>query len=91
MQTVKSAPDAAAVRVQFGTGVRRTVATKVARLGAIRALILSAPGRSCTAAEVAPALGTAAAGTFGKATMHTPPSRQCSKHWTVWTPAPLIA
>lgn len=72
MQAVKPAPDAAAVRVQFGPRVRRTVATEVARLGATRVLILSTPGRSDTAEEVATALYTAAAGTFSKATMHTP-------------------
>src|SRR5690606_32013780 len=70
MKSEKTARDA--VRVQFGAGVRRTVATEVARLGATRVLILSTPGRSDIAEEVASALGTAAAGTFSKARMHTP-------------------
>ncbi len=68
----KPASDATAVRVQFGAGIRLTIASEVARLGAARALILSMPGRSDVAKEIAAALGTTAVGTFYKAQMHTP-------------------
>lgn len=93
MQAVNPAPDAAAVRVQFGAGVRRTIAAEVARLGATRALILSTPGRSGTAEEIATALGTAAAGTFSKAQMHTPVevTRDALKHLEACAADCLIA
>lgn len=68
----KSVPDAAAVRVRFGAGVRLTIPAEVARLGAKRALILSTPGQSGMALELATALGDAAGGVFSKAAMHTP-------------------
>ncbi len=64
MQTVKRAPDPAAVRVQIGPGAPKTVADEVARLGAACALILSMPGRSGTAEEIAAVSGTTAAGMF---------------------------
>lgn len=71
-RAAKLVQDAAAVRVQFAAGIRSTIAAEVARLGATRALILSTPGQSAMAAEIAAALGAATAGVFSKAAMHTP-------------------
>ena len=64
----------AAVRVLFGAGIRKRVAEEVARLGAARAMILSTPGQSDLAMDLAALLGPAAAGVFSKAAMHTPVS-----------------
>lgn len=71
-RAVEQVQDAAAVRVRFAPGIRSTIAAEVARLGATRALILSTPGQSAMAAEIAAALGAATAGVFSKAAMHTP-------------------
>lgn len=73
-QTEKSMPVADQVRVQFGAGIRKTIASEVSRLGAKRALILSTPEQSEMATELAATLGQAAAGVFCKAAMHTPVS-----------------
>ncbi len=71
-QAVKSICGGDAVRVQFGAGVRKTVAAEVARLGATRAMVVSTPAQSSLAMEIAATLGPAAAGIFSKAEMHTP-------------------
>ena len=73
-QTEKSTPVTEQVRVQFGAGIRTTIASEVSRLGASRALILSTPEQSDMAAEIAATLGQAAAGVFCKAAMHSPVS-----------------
>ena len=58
--------------VHFGAGVRHQAAAEVERLGCARALVLSTPEQSATAAELAHSLGALAVGTFACATMHTP-------------------
>lgn len=60
------------VRVRFGAGISKTIASEVALLGAKRALILSTPEQSDLAADLAASLGGAAGGVFCKAAMHTP-------------------
>ena len=56
----------------FGAGVRHQAAAEVERLGCARALVLSTPEQSATAAELAQSLGALAVGTFTGAAMHTP-------------------
>lgn len=60
------------VRVAFGAGIRRSIASELASLGGSRALILSTPQQSGIASDIAATLGAAAAGIFCKAAMHTP-------------------
>ena len=60
------------VRVVFGAGVRDTIASEVARLGAKKALVLSTPQQCDAALEIAETLGELAVGVFCKAAMHTP-------------------
>jgi len=60
------------VRVRFAAGIRKTIASEVAGVGANRALILSTPEQSGIASEIAATLGMAAAGVFCRAAMHTP-------------------
>lgn len=62
----------AAVRVRFGNGISREVAAEIDLLGAKRALILSTPGQSHLAREFAEMCGSATAGVFAEAAMHTP-------------------
>ncbi|WGI23296.1 maleylacetate reductase [Amylibacter sp. IMCC11727] len=61
-----------AVRVQFGSSIRKTIADEVRRLGASQALVLSTPEQNDAAFEMAELLGPLAAGVFCKAEMHTP-------------------
>lgn len=60
------------VRVRFGPGVRHRVAEEMDMLGLSRALILTTPQQAETGAEFAAMLGDRAAGSFARATMHTP-------------------
>lgn len=60
------------VRVVFGTGLRTTIASEVARLGASKALVLATPQQCDAALEIAETLGDSAVGVFCKAAMHTP-------------------
>ena len=73
-QTMADSIDSNGVRVRFGIGMRNQVREEVQRLGCRRALILSTPGQSEMAMEIAEALGALAAGVYGKAAMHTPTS-----------------
>ncbi|HEV7277319.1 MAG TPA: maleylacetate reductase [Devosiaceae bacterium] len=59
-------------RVVFGTGSMQQAGREIERLGASRALVLSTPGHAAEAEALAEALGTAAAGVFAGAVMHTP-------------------
>jgi maleylacetate reductase len=59
-------------RVIFGAGTSRNVGEEMARLGCTRALVLSTPEQAEAARALAATLGDKAAGTFAKATMHTP-------------------
>jgi len=60
------------MRVVFGAGAVRELPAELERLGAKRALVLSTPEQAASAAEVAKALGSRAAGTYDKAAMHVP-------------------
>ena len=62
----------ASVRVRFGAGLRHCIAEEIKRLDAQRALVLSTPAQADLANETAQDIGTAAAGVFSKAAMHTP-------------------
>ncbi|MBZ4016797.1 maleylacetate reductase and hydroxyquinol 1,2-dioxygenase domain-containing protein, partial [Streptomyces purpurogeneiscleroticus] len=59
-------------RVLFGAGTLSRLPGEVARLGAGRALVLTTPGRTDLARRTREILGTAAAGEFTGAAMHTP-------------------
>ncbi|WP_149745929.1 maleylacetate reductase [Rhizobium sp. RU35A] len=59
-------------RVLFGFGTTDRLPEEVARLGASRALILSTPHQEGQAAHLASLLGSASAGIFAEAAMHTP-------------------
>ncbi|WP_333827958.1 maleylacetate reductase [Pararhodobacter sp.] len=59
-------------RVVFGHGTLKSVPDEVARLGHHRALVLSTPHQEDQAQALAEALGSAAAGVFSDAAMHTP-------------------
>lgn len=59
-------------RVVFGQGTRKRLAEEADRLGVRRLLVLSTPEQTALADEVCRLLGTKAAGTFDRATMHTP-------------------
>lgn len=59
-------------RVVFRQGARKTVRDEVERLGRKRAMVLSTPGRSAFADEVASLLGDRAIGVLSKAVMHAP-------------------
>ncbi len=61
-----------AARVRLAQGARREVRGELGRLGVKRALVLSTPGQSALALEIAAGLGDAAAGVFTRAQMHTP-------------------
>jgi maleylacetate reductase len=63
-----------AVRVRFGPGVRRETGVEIERLGCARAAILSTPGKSGMAEELASDIGRLAAGITPMAQMHTPVS-----------------
>lgn len=62
----------AAVRVRFGSGVRKAVAEEVEAIGARRALILTTPHQTDMADEFAALCGPLAAGRYTRAAMHTP-------------------
>lgn len=62
----------AAVRVQFGPGVRKVLAEEIRGLGVSRALILSTPRQVETARTLARNIGELAVGIFSSAAMHTP-------------------
>ncbi len=51
-----------AVRVRFGPGVRRETGLEIERLGCARAAILSTPGKSGMAADLASDIGRIVAG-----------------------------
>lgn len=59
-------------RVVFGAGSVAKLPEELDRLGAKRALIVSTPGRSASAKQVAEGLGDRVAGFFDRAQMHTP-------------------
>jgi len=59
-------------RVVFGSGTKSSVGEEMDQLGCSRALVLSTAEQSGTAETIAASLGAKAAGTFTKATMHTP-------------------
>src|SRR5260221_3066408 len=61
-------------RVLFGAGSRDQVSAEINRLRCSRALVLSTPGYSGKAKELAHKIGQLAAGTFSGAAMHTPGS-----------------
>src|SRR5260221_3440900 len=61
-------------RVLFGAGSRDQVSAEINRLRCSRALVLSTPGYSGKAKELAHKIGQLAAGTFSGAAMHTPVS-----------------
>ena len=60
------------VRVRFGRGLRRELASEVSRIGATRALVLSTAEQCDLAMEASETLGPMAAGVYTGATMHTP-------------------
>lgn len=62
----------AAVRVQFGAGLRHKIEEEIDRLGCTRALVLSTPPQADSAMDMAASLNGKAAGVFTKAAMHTP-------------------
>src|SRR5260221_6665457 len=59
-------------RVLFGAGSRDQVSAEINRLRCSRALVLSTPGYSGKAKELAHKIGQLAAGTFSGAAIHTP-------------------
>lgn len=59
-------------RVFIGRGARHQARRQVAALGAKRALVLSRPGQSALALDIAAHLGHAAAGVYSRAAMHCP-------------------
>ena len=61
-------------RVLFGVRSRDQVSAEIDRLRCSRALVLSTPGQSHQAKELAQKIGQLAAGTFSGAVMHTPVS-----------------
>jgi len=58
--------------VLLGAGARHQTAAQVAALGARRALVLSRPGQSDLALDIAAQLKHAAAGVYSRAAMHCP-------------------
>jgi alcohol dehydrogenase class IV len=58
--------------VVFGTGAVQSLAREAARLGAMRALVLSTPGHRVQADEIGGRLGACFAGVFAGAVMHVP-------------------
>ncbi len=60
------------VRLVFGSGTIRQVGAELEGLGCRRALVLSTPEQAADAERLAQQLGTAAAGVFAGAAMHTP-------------------
>src|SRR5690348_14979434 len=61
-------------RVLFGAGSRDRVSAEIERLTCSRALVLSTPGYSDKAKDLAQKMGHLAAGIFSRAVMHTPVS-----------------
>lgn len=61
----------------IGNGARHQVAAHVEGLGAKRALVLSLPGQSDLALDIAGHLGHSAAGVYSRAVMHTPVEVTC--------------
>ena len=59
-------------RILFGPGELRRVADEIAALGATRALVLCTSFQQADAESLARTLGSAAAGVFAEAAMHTP-------------------
>ncbi|PZR85923.1 MAG: maleylacetate reductase [Stutzerimonas stutzeri] len=59
-------------RVRFGRGTIKEVAAEVERLGARRALVLTTPQQAAAGERLGALLGSALAGYFNDATMHTP-------------------
>jgi maleylacetate reductase len=59
-------------RVLFGWGTSSEAPAEVKALGCARALVLSTPGQRRDAERLAATLGTACAGLFSRAAMHTP-------------------
>ena len=60
------------VRVRFGAGALRHLSDELAAIGGTRALILSTPFQKDDAEHLAARIGSAAAGVFAEARMHTP-------------------
>lgn len=58
--------------IVFGRGASTSVAERIERIGARRALVLSTPGQERGANALAGALGPLSAGVFAGAVMHTP-------------------
>ena len=63
---------AASQRVVFAPGCQARVAEEVAALGRSRALVLTTPEQAAVGEGVAAVLGSASAGVYSGATMHTP-------------------
>ena len=61
-------------RVLFGAGSRDQISAEISRLKRSRALVLSTPGHSHQAKDLAQKIGQLAAGVFSGAVMHTPVS-----------------
>jgi maleylacetate reductase len=66
--------DVLPTRVVFGAGSRDQISAEIDRLKCSRALVLSTPGYSGKAKELAHKIGQLVAGTFSGAAMHTPVS-----------------
>ena len=64
--------EALPTRVIFGQGKLQSLPQEVEKLGARKALVLSTPQQEAWARNVAELLGSAAAGVYSNATMHTP-------------------
>lgn len=64
--------EALPIRVRFGRGTVAEVASEVARLGGKRALVLTTPQQAGEGDRIGALLGSAFAGLFSGAAMHTP-------------------
>lgn len=58
--------------VRFGVDIRLEIGTELENIGASRALVLSTPNQAEMAMELAERLGSAAAGVYTRARVHTP-------------------
>ena len=72
MNTLSFQHEALPSRVVFGSGTLKKLPEETERLNLRRALIVSTPGQRASAERVKALLGSAAAGVFANATMHTP-------------------
>lgn len=72
VSTVAFTCDSPAPRVVFGVGALDALPTELDRLGAVRVLLLSTPGRHRARERVATLLGSRLAGEFDQARAHVP-------------------